>query len=88
MVARQTSMATILGTNAINSGVAGFRVVRDITQMLGPLLGALILDSLGIEWSYIAICSVFFMSAVLVFRASRQQASLGLASFQKESDYK
>ena len=85
MVARQTSMATILGFNSINSGVAGFRVVRDITQMLGPLLGAIILDSLGIEWSYIAICSVFFMAAILVFRASRQQTNFGLATVPEES---
>ena len=85
MVARQTSMATILGLNSINSGVAGFRVVRDLTQMLGPLLGALILDNLGIEWSYIAICSVFFMAAVLVFRASHQQSDFGLATVPEES---
>ena len=66
MVARQTSMATILGTNAINSGVAGFRVVRDITQMLGPLLGALILDSLGIEveWLKKTIYNGYFQGEV------------------------
>ena len=73
-VARQTSMATILSLDAINSGVAGLRIVRDITQIIGPLLGALILSNLGLRWSYTAICSLFLIAALLIFRAISQQS--------------
>ena len=63
-VIKQAIIPNIAGRENINNSVALFRAGNDITQMIGPAIGGLILSTFDIQISYIVII-VFYLASLL-----------------------
>ena len=67
-VTRQTVIPDIVPREGIMNAVALTRSGRDVTQIIGPIVGGVLLNRYGISWSYLAIVAMYFMGAVLAVR--------------------
>lgn len=63
-VIKQAIIPNIAGRENINNSVALFRAGNDITQMIGPAIGGLILSTFDIQISY-AVIIVFYLASLL-----------------------
>ena len=63
-VIKQAIIPNIAGRENINNSVALFRAGNDITQMIGPAIGGLILSTFDIQISYVVII-VFYLASLL-----------------------
>ena len=63
-VIKQAIIPNIAGRENINNSVALFRAGNDITQMIGPAIGGLILSTFDIQVSYVVII-VFYLASLL-----------------------
>ena len=70
MIVRQSIIPEIVGVDRITNGVALSRIGRDITQIIGPICGGLILESMGLSFSYIAVVAFYLYSLFMVLSIS------------------
>jgi len=62
MVVRQSILPAVVGDNNLNNGVALARAGGDVTQMIGPVVGGVVLAFLNVKISYGIIVSLYFIS--------------------------
>ena len=89
MIARQSVIPEIVGIERITNGVALSRIGRDITQITGPIFGGLILESMGLSFSYIAVVAFYVYSLFLVLSISgipNQVAETKLSAWRNLKD--
>ncbi|MDC0035016.1 MFS transporter [Chloroflexi bacterium] len=67
MIVRQSVLPVIVSTSQLQNGVALLRTGRDITQIIGPVLGGVLLESIGVGKSYLFIISLHLFSLMFVF---------------------
>ncbi len=67
-VTRQTVIPDIVPREGIMNAVALTRSGRDIMQIVGPMIGGVLLNSYGMAWSYVAIVGMYMAGAVLALR--------------------
>ena len=72
-VIKQTIIPNIAGRENINNSVALFRAGNDITQMIGPAIGGLILSTFDIQISYVVII-VFYLASLLTLMKINKSA--------------
>ena len=72
-VIKQAIIPNIAGRENINNSVALFRAGNDITQMIGPAIGGLILSTFDIQISYIVIF-VFYLASLLTLMKINKSA--------------
>ena len=72
-VIKQAIIPNIAGRENINNSVALFRAGNDITQMIGPAIGGLILSTFDIQISYIVII-VFYLASLLTLMKINKSA--------------
>ena len=70
MIVRQSIIPEIVGVDRITNGVALSRIGRDITQITGPIFGGLLLESMGLSFSYVAVVAFYLYSLFLVLSIS------------------
>tara|TARA_B100000676_G_scaffold102883_1_gene102636 strand:+ start:1475 stop:2614 length:1140 start_codon:yes stop_codon:yes gene_type:complete len=63
-VIKQAIIPNVAGRDNINNSVALFRAGNDVTQMIGPAIGGIILSAFDIEISYIVII-LFYLSSLI-----------------------
>lgn len=62
MVIRQSILPAVVGDKNLNNGVALARAGGDVTQMIGPVVGGVVLAFLNVKASYGIIVSLYFLS--------------------------
>ena len=62
MVIRQSILPSVVGDKNLNNGVALARAGGDVTQMIGPVVGGVVLAFLNVKASYGIIVSLYFLS--------------------------
>ncbi|MDC0034972.1 MFS transporter [Chloroflexi bacterium] len=62
MVIRQSILPAVVGDRNLNNGVALARAGVDVTQMIGPVVGGVVLASLNVKASYGIIVVLYFIS--------------------------
>lgn len=67
-VTRQTVIPDIVPREGIMNAVALTRSGRDIMQIVGPMVGGVLLSRYGMAWSYAAIVGMYMAGAVLALR--------------------
>ncbi len=67
-VTRQTIIPDIVPREGIMNAVALTRSGRDIMQIIGPLVGGVLLTRYGMAWSYLAIVGMYLTGAALALR--------------------
>ena len=67
-VARQTLIPDIVPREGILNAVALTRSGRDVMQIVGPLVGGVLLTQFGMSWSYVAIVGMYSTGAILSTR--------------------
>ncbi len=67
-VTRQTVIPDIVPREGIMNAVALTRSGRDIMQIIGPLVGGVVLARYGMAWSYVAIVGMYLTGAALAMR--------------------
>jgi MFS family permease len=72
-VIKQAIIPNIAGRENINNSVALFRAGNDITQMIGPAIGGLILSTFDIQISYVVII-VFYLASLLTLMKINKSA--------------
>ena len=72
-VIKQAIIPNIAGRENINNSVALFRAGNDITQMIGPAIGGLILSTFDIQVSYVVII-VFYLASLLTLMKINKSA--------------
>jgi Na+/melibiose symporter-like transporter len=82
-VTRQAVLADVVARDRLMNGVALSRLAMDGMQIVGPLLGGVLLSQAGIAWAYAPVAGLHLASACLASRvrwtpASRQPAQLSL----------
>ena len=69
-VTRQTVIPDIVPREGIMNAVALTRSGRDIMQIVGPMVGGVLLARYGMAWSYAAIVGMYLAGAALALRLS------------------
>ena len=67
-VTRQTVIPDIVPREGIMNAVALTRSGRDIMQIIGPMVGGVLLARYGMGWSYVAIVAMYLLGVALAFR--------------------
>ena len=67
-VTRQTVIPDIVPREGIMNAVALTRSGRDVMQIIGPMVGGVLLNSYGMSWSYAAIVGLYLAGAALALR--------------------
>ena len=67
MIVRQSVLPVIVSSSQLQNSVALLRTGRDITQIIGPVLGGVLLEAIGIGKSYIFIIIFHLLSLMFVF---------------------
>lgn len=67
-ITRQTIVPDIVSPNDLMNGVALLRTGRDITQIIGPVLGGFLLSTWSMTNSYIVFSGLYAVGAVLSFK--------------------
>lgn len=67
-VTRQTVIPDIVPREGIMNAVALTRSGRDVMQIVGPMIGGVLLAHYGMAWSYAAIVGMYFAGAALALR--------------------
>ena len=62
MVIRQSILPAVVGDKNLNNGVALARAGGDVTQMIGPVVGGIVLAFLNVKVSYGIIVVLYFIS--------------------------
>jgi MFS family permease len=62
MVIRQSILPAVVGDKNLNNGVALARAGGDVTQMIGPVIGGIVLAFLNVKASYGIIVGLYFLS--------------------------
>ena len=62
MVIRQSILPAVVGDKNLNNGVALARAGGDVTQMIGPVVGGIVLAFLNVKVSYGIIVALYFIS--------------------------
>ena len=62
MVIRQSILPSVVGDKNLNNGVALARAGGDVTQMIGPIVGGVVLAFLNVKASYGIIVFLYFIS--------------------------
>jgi MFS family permease len=69
MVVRQSLMPDIVGINNLKNGIALERAGSDLTQIAGPIIGGLLLNSMGMSFSYVIVVlsySISLFASILI----------------------
>tara|TARA_B100000586_G_C20082231_1_gene415934 strand:+ start:33 stop:1310 length:1278 start_codon:yes stop_codon:yes gene_type:complete len=69
MVVRQSLMPDIVGINNLRNGLALERAGSDLTQIAGPIIGGLLLNSMGMSFSYAIVVlsySISLFASILI----------------------
>ena len=67
MIVRQSVLPVIVSTSQLQNGVALMRTGRDLTQIVGPVMGGVLLELIGIGKSYLFIIALHLFSLMFVF---------------------
>ncbi|HBF00759.1 MAG TPA: hypothetical protein DDW46_06835, partial [Dehalococcoidia bacterium] len=67
MIVRQSVLPIIVSSSQLQNGVALLRTGRDMTQIIGPVFGGILLESVGIGKSYLLIIALHLFSLLFVF---------------------
>ena len=67
MIVRQSVLPVIVSTSQLQNGVALMRTGRDFTQIVGPVMGGVLLELIGIGKSYLFIIALHLFSLMFVF---------------------
>ncbi len=67
MIVRQSVLPVIVSTSQLQNGVALMRTGRDLTQIVGPVMGGVLLELIGIGKSYLFIIALHLFSLRFVF---------------------
>ena len=67
-VTRQTMIADIVSRQDLSNAIALTRNGRDATQIVGPIIGGLMLGQLGMSWTYGLIAALYAVGALFVSR--------------------
>ncbi len=67
-VTRQTVIPDIVPREGIMNAVALTRSGRDVMQIIGPMVGGVLLAQYGMVWSYVAIVALYLSGVGLAFR--------------------
>ena len=62
MVIRQSILPAVVGDKNLNNGVPLARAGGDVTQMIGPVVGGIVLAFLNVKVSYGIIVALYFIS--------------------------
>ena len=67
MIVRQSVLPIIVSSSQLQNGVALLRTGRDMTQIIGPVFGGILLESVGVGKSYLLIIALHLFSLLFVF---------------------
>ena len=67
-ITRQTVIPDIVPREGIMNAVALTRSGRDVMQIIGPMVGGVLLARYGMAWSYVAIAAMYLSGVALAFR--------------------
>ncbi len=67
-VTRQTIIPDVVPRDGIMNAVALTRSGRDVMQIIGPLVGGVLLTRYGMAWSYLVIVGMYLTGAALAMR--------------------
>ena len=67
MIVRQSLLPVIVSSSQLQNGVALLRTGRDMTQIIGPVFGGILLESVGVGKSYLFIITLHLFSLLFVF---------------------
>ena len=62
MIVRQSLIPAIVGSEMLRNSIALLRTSRDITQIVGPIMGGVLLESLGASISYLVIVCLYCLA--------------------------
>ena len=66
MIVRQSVIPSIVGNRLLQNSIALLRTSRDITQIVGPIMGGVLLELLGASFSYLVIVCLYVLALVFV----------------------
>ena len=66
-IVRQSVLPDVVGETRLPNGVALSRTGRDVTQIIGPVCGGILMEVAGIGLSYILVVLLYSLSLLLVF---------------------
>ena len=69
-VTRQTMIADIVDRRDLSNAIALTRNGRDATQIVGPVIGGIMLGRLGMSWTYALIAALYAVGALFASRLS------------------
>lgn len=78
MVIRQSILPSVVGDKNLNNGVALARAGGDVTQMIGPVVGGVVLAFLNVKASYGIIVSLYFVSLLCAVNIGNISANQSL----------
>ena len=89
-VTRQTFIADLVERDDLSNAVALTRTGRDATQIFAPVLGGILLDQLGLSWTYLLVIAlhlsgVFFLTLMRPRRRTPTARDSSILSNLKES---
>lgn len=67
MIVRQSILPDVVGELRLSNGVALSRMGRDVTQIVGPVCGGILMEVAGVGFSYIIVVSLYSLSLFLIF---------------------
>ena len=73
MIVRQSVLPVIVSTSQLQNGVALMRTGRDLTQIVGPVMGGVLLELIGIGKSYLFIIALHLFSLMFVISYSTSE---------------
>ena len=83
MIVRQSLIPAIVGSKMLQNSIALLRTSRDITQIVGPIMGGVLLESLGASISYLVIVCLYCLALgfVLMIKDIPNDLSVSQESF-------
>jgi MFS family permease len=78
--ARQAFVPDLVGKGNLANAIALIAVATELTVVIGPALGGILIPALGNSGAYGLIASIYFLDLVVLFRMNRVQQAVPKAS--------
>ena len=88
MVIRQSILPAVVGDKNLNNAVALSRAGGDVTQMIGPIVGGVVLAFLSVKVSYGIIVGLYFISLLCAINIGKVSVKSSAATLNVINNFK